>query len=111
MTVGATRPVEVSPRPSEAVRPAIESLLLSHEEIVTLTGYRQPASQLRELHRNGFIRARRNCIGAVVLERAHYIAVCAGFYGRGPDFAVETQLPRPKLRSERLAEERGMRNP
>lgn len=52
-------------------------LLLSDDEIVTLTGYRQPARQLEELHRQGFYRARRRAMsGAVVLERAHYEAVC-----------------------------------
>lgn len=48
------------------------SLLLSRAELVALTGYRQPAAQLAELHRQGFHRARRASVdGAVILERAH----------------------------------------
>jgi len=58
------------------------------DELYDLTGYAQPARQLAELHRLGFSRARRDRLGRVVLERAHYDAVCAG----------QTQAPRPKLR-------------
>lgn len=70
-------------------------LLLSPEEVASLTGYRQPAAQLAELRRQGFHRARRNPAGTVVLERAHYEAVCAG---------QESQPPtdQPKLRPPRL---------
>jgi hypothetical protein len=54
-------------------------VVLTHEELVALTGYRRPAEQLQELHRHGFMRARRSQVtGAVILERAHYLAVCAG---------------------------------
>jgi hypothetical protein len=53
-------------------------LTLSADELRDLTGYRQPAAQLRELHRQGFSRARRDRLGRVVLERAHYDAVAAG---------------------------------
>lgn len=55
------------------------SLLVGDDELVQLTGCRQAAAQLRELHRQGFWRARRLATsGDVVLERAHYEAVCAG---------------------------------
>ena len=53
------------------------SLILSFEELVHLTGYRQPAAQLNNLKAQGFHRARRNALGSVVLERAHYEAVCS----------------------------------
>lgn len=53
-------------------------LLLSAAEVEALTGYLRPCDQLRDLQRQGFHRARRNRLGAVVLERAHYDAVCAG---------------------------------
>lgn len=54
-----------------------EPLILGEDEIAELTGYQQPAKQLAELHRLGFWRARRRAIsGRVVLERAHYEAVC-----------------------------------
>lgn len=75
------------------------TLTLTADEIHELTGYRQPAAQLAELHRQGFYRARRNVLGAVVLERAHYDAVAAG---RQPDAAPEEppmQLCPPRLRS------------
>lgn len=71
-------------------------LILSDDQLRELTGYRQPACQLRELHRQGFHRARRNPAGHVVLERAHYEAVCAG---REAQAANDT----PLLRSQRRA--------
>lgn len=52
------------------------SLTLSPEELKAITGgMTQPAAQLRELHRRGFVRAYRPRGGAVVLSRAHYLAV------------------------------------
>ena len=53
-------------------------LLLSDAELVALTGYQRQSEQLTELLRQGFSRARRDRLGRVVLERAHYEAVCAG---------------------------------
>jgi hypothetical protein len=54
------------------------SLTLTEEELYQLTGYRRQAEQLAELHRQGFHRARRARTGAIILERAHYDAVCGG---------------------------------
>lgn len=55
------------------------SITLSAEELIALTGYRRPAEQLVELHRQGFYRARRApATGAIILERAHYDAICGG---------------------------------
>ncbi len=55
------------------------SLTLSVDEVVELTGYRRPSAQLVELQRRGFHRARLSPVtGRVILERAHYDAVCAG---------------------------------
>lgn len=52
---------------------------LSPEEIHAITNYRQPCKQVEELRRQGYYRARRAPItGEVILERAHYEAVCAG---------------------------------
>ena len=53
-------------------------LILSAAELSELTDYMQSACQLEELKRQGFYRARRNRLGHVILERAHYEAVCAG---------------------------------
>ena len=53
-------------------------LTLTPAELRELTGYRRPAEQLDELRRRGFYRARRSHTGSVILERAHYIAVCGG---------------------------------
>lgn len=53
-------------------------LVLSNPELVEITRYKRPGEQLAELHRRGFHRARRARDGAVVLERAHFEAVCAG---------------------------------
>jgi hypothetical protein len=56
---------------------AADDLLLSEPELIRLTGYKRAAEQLEELKRQGFYRARRNRLGELVLERAHYDAVCA----------------------------------
>jgi hypothetical protein len=73
------------------------SVLLPEEEIVAVAGgYKRPGDQLRELHRQGFYRARRSRVtGRVVLERAHYDAVCAG---ARPDNAPAPRV-RPTLRA------------
>lgn len=72
------------------------SITLTDDELVTVTGgYRQAAAQLKELHRQGFYRARRAPItGRVILERAHYDAVTAG----GIQPANNTAY-RPKVRA------------
>lgn len=69
-----------------------DDIILTPEELVQVTGgYRQPFRQLQELHRLGFYRARRSKVtGEVILERAHYEAVCSG---REPD-----SKPRPQVR-------------
>lgn len=55
------------------------SAILTSDEVQAVTGYRRPAEQLAELLRQGFYRARRARVdGAIILERAHYDAVCAG---------------------------------
>lgn len=71
-------------------------LILSADEIRELTGYAQPAKQLAELRRQGFYRARRNVLGAVVLERGHYDAVVAGREVAPP---TAPQLRPPRLRA------------
>ncbi len=65
-----------------------EELLLSENELRTLTGYKRAAEQLVELHRQGFSRARRDRLGRLVLERGHYDAVIRG----------DQQPARPKVR-------------
>lgn len=58
---------------------AVAALTLTPDELQALTGYKQPAAQLAELHRQGYWRARRAPItGRVILERAHYEAVARG---------------------------------
>lgn len=57
-------------------RPVVGSVTLSADEIFELTGYRRPADQLKELQRRGFSRATINRLGRVIVERAHYQAVC-----------------------------------
>lgn len=65
----------------------MSSVTLTREELVQLTGYEKPSKQLAELHRRGFMRAYIGRHG-LVLERAHYEAVCRG----------ETERKRPSLR-------------
>jgi len=55
------------------------STTLTDAELVQITGYKRPSDQLRELHRQGFFRARRAPVsGHVIIEREHYTAVCHG---------------------------------
>lgn len=54
------------------------TIILTSDELAGVTGYRTPRRQLEELHRQGFYRARIAVTGNVILERAHYDAVCAG---------------------------------
>ena len=69
------------------------AIVLSEDELRTITRYRQPSRQLNELHRQGFHRARKGRFGGVLVERAHYEAVCAG------RVAVNApQVKPPKLR-------------
>ncbi len=70
------------------------NLTLSPEELRMLTGYQQPVRQLDELRRQGYWRARRSVLGSVILERAHYEAVCRGERQQ----ADQTQTTRPRLK-------------
>jgi len=54
------------------------TIILTSDELDDLSGYRKPKRQLAELHRQGFYRARISATGNVILERAHFDAVCAG---------------------------------
>lgn len=70
----------------------MSSVILSTDELIALTGYRSPGKQVAELQRQGFFRARRSIVsGAVILERAHFEAVCAG-----------AQTERPRVKPPRL---------
>jgi len=72
-------------------------ILLSEGEIQALTGFQKPSLQVRELHERGFARARVNARNQVVLERAHFEAVCRGIQ---PADTVSVERPRviPPLR-------------
>jgi len=72
---------------------AAQGLVLGEDELVKLTGYRQPVKQLAVLHQRGFWRAYRSVLGSVVLERAHYTAVC-----QGSEAKPSAQRKRPQLR-------------
>lgn len=53
--------------------------LLPADQIQRMTGYKRQADQLRELHRQGFYRARLSKVTReVILERPHYDSVCKG---------------------------------
>lgn len=56
---------------------SMTTLTLTPEELKDLTGVTQKQRQIEDLHAQGFIRARLTH-GRVILERAHYEAVCAG---------------------------------
>lgn len=71
------------------------STTLEPNEVTQITGYKRPADQLSELHRQGFYRARRSpTTGNIILEREHYTAVCAGARP-----ANEPRVRVPQLRS------------
>jgi len=56
----------------------LQPIILTAEEIKAITGALAPSVQLNELRRLGFTRARRGMDRGLILERAHYEAVCAG---------------------------------
>lgn len=62
---------------------AIKALIVSEEEIRALTGAKWPSRQLKILLDGGFFRA-RIVDGRVLLERAHYQAVCESTASRRP---------------------------
>ena len=68
-------------------------LTLTPDELRELTGYVQPAAQLAQLRRMGFVRAHRPHGGAVVLTRAHYLAVEEGRANHPEDAQNETPGP------------------
>lgn len=69
------------------------SATLSPEEIDSITKSRQLRRQLEELRLSGFWRVRLGRAG-IVLERAHYEAVCAGAL---PAVQVSGNTVRPKI--------------
>jgi len=75
-------------------------LTLTPDELHALTGRMRQADQLAELHQAGFLRARLGADGRVILERAHYLAVCEGRFAR-PGEPRDT--PAPSVRPVRKA--------
>ena len=74
-------------------------LILSETEVQSLTGYKRAKDQIPELQRQGFFRARQSkATGAVILERAHYEAVCTGRMA-----ANESRAKEPMVRRLRAA--------
>lgn len=71
-----------------------DGIILTGEELHSLTGYKQSAAQLKALHNMGFFRARLSRIGGVILERDHFQAVCQGAYVA----SANAQAYRPKVR-------------
>ena len=69
-------------------------LLLSPLEVKALAGeLEQPQRQLEELRRQGFWRVRLSREHRVILERAHYEAVCAGAVNLATNQPGETERP------------------
>lgn len=65
-----------------------EFAILTSQEIEAMTGFKIATRQLAVLRERGFHRAFVNRAGLVVLERAHYDAVCRGQMGQ------QTQAPK-----------------
>jgi len=75
------------------------TLCLTPDEILQLSGgLTQPRRQLHELRERGFWRARL-IRGQVILERAHYEAVCSGALPPG-EREADTR-PAPQLQAIR----------
>jgi hypothetical protein len=72
-----------------------DEICLSPAEIKRITGVHYPRRQLEELHRQGFWRARLGIRNEVILERAHYLAVCAGTTAAAA--SGDTARPAPEL--------------
>lgn len=68
-----------------------DPITLTPDELEALTGRKRPAEQLQVLLEAGYWRARRAATGRVILERAHYLAVCTG--------QAAALAPRPRLRA------------
>jgi hypothetical protein len=77
-------------------------LLLSPKELASITGFEAPHKQLEALRAAGFWRARRGRRG-VILERAHYEAVCAGAVAPGQ--LLEPRRPKVKQITSRAQHE------
>lgn len=75
--------------------------LLTAEEVCRLAGgYKRPSDQLRELQRLGFYRARLGRVSRqVIVERAHYDAVCSGSTGPANEAAYRPQVRPPRTRT------------
>ena len=68
----------------------MSTIRLTAPELIELTDYKVPARQLEVLHARGFWRACIGRDGRVLLERAHYEAVCAG------QASAPERKPRPR---------------
>jgi hypothetical protein len=75
----------------------MSAILMSAEELVELTDQRQARRQYEVLRARGFWRVQLTH-GRVILERAHYLAVCAGALAPGtPSSQQREQRPIPKI--------------
>lgn len=73
------------------------SIILTDNEVEQITGYKRASEQIPELHRQGFYRARRSkTTGDVILERAHYDAICAAGHAANDHRAREPMLRKLK---------------
>jgi transposase len=81
-----------------------DDVLMSLPEVKRISGgYDQPRRQLEALREQGFWRERLGRDHQVVLERAHYAAVCAGAVEPGYE---PRDTHRPKLHAIRCARPR-----
>jgi len=78
----------------------MNAITMTPIEIEQITGYKAPTKQLSVLHERGFVRAYVGRHG-VVLERAHYEAVCRGEFGKMQDRSRAANLD--FLRTPRIA--------
>lgn len=70
-------------------------ITLQQDELQALTGYKRPNDQLRVLLKRGFTRAHVQN-GRLVLERAHYDAVCRGEAVQAASGRLRPQITPPQ---------------
>lgn len=75
----------------------MSTITMTEVELQAITGFKRPHEQITELHRQGFYRARRSkTTGNIILERAHYDAVCASGLAANDSKAREPMVRRLK---------------
>lgn len=66
------------------------TVVLTPDEIQSITGYTSPSKQLDVLHKRGYVRAFRSRDGQIILERKHFESVCEGIFSQSTSMSSST---------------------